>query len=419
VSAATFIDNTHVDVVFDQAMANDAVLITTTNYVLSGVDTPIVSNVLRTNATTVRLTVPFTAIGLYTVTVSNVTNLAGDIIDPAHNSANFVAALVIPQDVILFGGWDSAALYNDTWKWDGATWTKPVPATSPTVRYYGSLAHDSPRKTSVTFGGYTWAGVNGETWEWNGITWAQKAAGGVPGVDKPIPIWEHAIAYDAARNVSVLFGGLKSGPAVFQDKTWTWNGVTWVLAEAGGGGGVTNPSARIHHVMAYDSVRNVIVLFGGTDAATQKDTWEWNGVAWTMVHNGGIPGTNSPAGCSRGAMAYDAMRNVCVYFDGSAVGGIDKTWEWNGGTATWTKVHNGGSPGVGNPGARFSHAMAYDSSRNITVLFGGFLATGTPAGDTWEWNGTTATWTQKAIGGVFGVDKPNHRWGHGMCYHYR
>ena len=48
------------------------------------------------------------------------------------------------------------------------------------------------------------------------------------------------------------------------------------------------------------------------------------------------------------------------------------------------------------PGLRGFHAMAYDSVRGKTVLFGGAIGSGY-AGDTWEWDG--ATWTQVAAGG--------------------
>src|SRR6478609_11171120 len=49
------------------------------------------------------------------------------------------------------------------------------------------------------------------------------------------------------------------------------------------------------------------------------------------------------------------------------------------------------------PSARFGHAMAYDSVRSRTVLFGGTLFAGDLGGDindTWEWNGEF--WTQIA-----------------------
>jgi hypothetical protein len=60
------------------------------------------------------------------------------------------------------------------------------------------------------------------------------------------------------------------------------------------------------------------------------------------------------------------------------------------------------------PDGRAAHAMAYDPSRQRTVLFGGRISGGTAAGDTWEWDG--AAWTQVADTG------PDPRWWHAITY---
>ena len=53
---------------------------------------------------------------------------------------------------------------------------------------------------------------NGETWEWNGTVWAQRVVSGPPAR------WLHAMAYDAARGVTVLFGGNDFG--IYDNDTW-------------------------------------------------------------------------------------------------------------------------------------------------------------------------------------------------------
>jgi hypothetical protein len=74
---------------------------------------------------------------------------------------------------------------------------------------------------------------------------------------------------------------------------------------------------------------------------------------------------------------------------------------------SWTQ-----SPATG-PAARESHAMAFDSSRGVTVLFGGEISspqtspTTTPYGDTWLFDGTN--WTQ-------GPGGPSARWSHGLRF---
>ena len=78
----------------------------------------------------------------------------------------------------------------------------------------------------------------------------------------------------------LLFGGAR-GPSTFAtltDETWELTDVQWRQLEAEG------PSKRGSPAVAYDSGRDVFVLYGGFDAtgATLSDTWEWSG-RWTCV----------------------------------------------------------------------------------------------------------------------------------------
>ncbi|MDP3244850.1 MAG: MopE-related protein, partial [bacterium] len=120
----------------------------------------------------------------------------------------------------------------------------------------------------------------------------------------------------------------------------------------------------------YDSQAGKVVLFGGWGGGSYfGDTWEWNGTTWTQVSSTG------PAPRVNHAMAYDSQRQKTVLFggrDGSLKG---DTWEWNG--TTWTQVSTTG------PLPRNDHAMAYDSQRGKVVLFGGY--DGGYPGDTWEY----------------------------------
>src|SRR5262245_58710000 len=65
------------------------------------------------------------------------------------------------------------------------------------------------------------------------------------------------------------------------------------------------------------------------------------------------------------AMAYDSARGESVVFGGVATLAVfGDTWEWNG--TSWTVR----TPASG-PTGRYGHAMAYDAARGVTVLFGG------------------------------------------------
>jgi hypothetical protein len=62
------------------------------------------------------------------------------------------------------------------------------------------------------------------TWTWTGSNWSQQH----PATPPPFQLFR-SIAYDAARDRVVLFGG-KSPPNQPTDETWTWDGVTWTRA---------------------------------------------------------------------------------------------------------------------------------------------------------------------------------------------
>ena len=129
--------------------------------------------------------------------------------------------------------------------------------------------------------------------------------------------------------------------------------------------------------MAYDSIRGVTVLFGGADPDGNLfgDTWEWDGENWTQMEDVG------PSSRLEFAMAFDAERKQTLLFGGgpnqpNPEFQFADTWGWDG--QAWTQLADSG------PGKRTSHALAYDSERQRTVLFGGLL----PVADTWEWDGT-------------------------------
>ena len=84
------------------------------------------------------------------------------------------------------------------------------------------------------------------------------------------------MAYDAARGQMLLFGGMRNNTKYLND-TWAWDGTTWEhLSPA------TFPPTRAWGGMAYDPIRQEVVLFGGwRPGHTFGDTWTWDGTNWT------------------------------------------------------------------------------------------------------------------------------------------
>ena len=69
-------------------------------------------------------------------------------------------------NIVLFGGGiNGHGVQNVTWVWDGTTWTKQAPATSPPARDAASMAYDAATGNVVLFGGFA-SGTLGDTWTW-------------------------------------------------------------------------------------------------------------------------------------------------------------------------------------------------------------------------------------------------------------
>jgi hypothetical protein len=162
--------------------------------------------------------------------------------------------------IVLHGGLDDhAALLGDTWEWDGEGWA--LAATSgPAPRSQHAMAYDAARARTFLFGGRSGFDL-GDTWEWNGHDWTQIPASG------PLGRSGHALAYDELRRSVILFGGYHVPETL--DDTWEWNGEDWDVLD------VTPPPRRKYHAMVYDGVTRAIILFGGWffDHGPYDDTW--------------------------------------------------------------------------------------------------------------------------------------------------
>jgi hypothetical protein len=271
---------------------------------------------------------------------------------------------------ILLAGGTVIQTLNDTWRWNGITWTQYVPGTSPPAGSY-AMAYDSGRGRAVIFGGNPYQNP-AETWEWDGARWTKRTP-----ATSPPGRTGHAMAYDPTRRQVVLFGGLVQGGAL--NHTWEWDGTDWRERRP-----TASPPSRLEHAMVYDASRRQVILFGGRNAGMVGDTWAWQGSTWIRLAPAAAPAPR----CGH-AMAYDSTIGRVVLFggrDGTGIGAnyFNDTWLWDG--AAWART----SP-VNPPTARAFHAMAYDDSRQRMVLFGGYAATTSGArleGDTWSHAGT-------------------------------
>jgi len=154
--------------------------------------------------------------------------------------------------------------------------------------------------------------------------------------------------------------------------------------------------------MAYDPVRQECVYFGGGSSQSNTyhgTTWTWNGAAWTVK----TPAASPPARMG-GVMAFDPVHGEALLFGGRGADGqlLNDTWAWNG--TTWTAK----SPAT-TPSIREGAAMTWDDERDEIVLFGGGLPGDQKSNETWTWNGIV--WTLKTPP----ASPPANVW-HAMAY---
>ena len=278
---------------------------------------------------------------------------------------------------------------------DSTPSTPPPPSPPSTLsgRYYHAMAYDSANDKVVLFGGSS----TDETWTYDTSTntWTQQNP-----TTKPSARVAHKMVYDSTNNKVVLFGGTDG--FVHYDDTWTYDVAsnTWTQQNP-----TTKPSARDNHAMAYDSTNNKVVLFGGKDSSFNNidETWTYDTSTdtWTQQN----PTTKPSARCIH-AMAYDSANDKVVLFGGGSIfGHIDETWTYDTSTDTWTQQNP-----TTKPSARWYHAMAYDSTNNKVVLFGGTDSI-VSNDETWTYDTSTDTWTLQNP-----TTKPSARYNHDMAY---
>lgn len=325
----------------------------------------------------------------------------------------------------------------ETWEWDGSDWSQRT-SMQPQALAHISLAYDQARARTVAQG--TDLSMVPSTWEWDGVQWAANQP-----ASQPFAV-AGKLAYDAARDETIFFGGEDpQGWGIVHDpvETQAWNGVDWhyrdignqhpwedsprgiaavtsrgVIVLAGKGTLEWDGSHWIHHLptgygpysdghaVAFDSLRDVVVLFGGWYSGgigatggwsgPVDLTYEWNGIGWAHIQ----PPTSPPAR-HRHAQAFDDQRGETVLFGGVNINELGDTWGFDG--STWTQHQPSTSPP-----SRGGHGMAYDPVRAVTVLHGG-RAGNADLGDTWLWDGTN--WQQVAT-----ATAPPAASDHAMCW---
>ena len=291
--------------------------------------------------------------------------------------------------MVLFGGSGMLDSYsNETWTYDlsGNQWRQQYPKESPRGRFGQAMVYVPAIGASVMFGGFTIETSRplNDTWYYDisrGV-WENKTS-----VHSPPARGYHAMAYDSVRGLVVVFGG---GPSFSKDFNDTWelnplNG-TWK-------GPVNGPSAlkgRTGHGMVYDTEAHQMLMFGGRNSSTGRlnDTWHYTG-SWAQV----VPQA-SPNARSEHAMVFDSFNSKAIIFGGLASVSLNDVWYYDGSKNIWNRIPNQSLP---VPPALTNAVMVFDKAHSLSIMFGGMSPAAGERNEVWTLNGATWRWNNNTV----------------------
>ncbi|MFW9995474.1 MAG: Kelch repeat-containing protein [Candidatus Odinarchaeota archaeon] len=213
-----------------------------------------------------------------------------------HPSARHSAGMYfdpVNEKAVLFGGFleneDSAA---DMWIFDPAdnTWTEVTPSSKPAGRYGHSMVYDSVNQRGLLFGGRV-TGLQSDTWAYDYSTnsWSSLYT-----ASKPVKRYWHDAVFDSNKETMVIFGGDDEGPGRSRNDIWTFNVQDDQWTELSP---ENKPIPRMSPAMAYDSLNQRIILFGGLGndySDSYNDLWAYDSINsnWTSLVETDNPGAS-------------------------------------------------------------------------------------------------------------------------------
>ncbi|MCI0497084.1 MAG: hypothetical protein L0Z54_02165, partial [Thermoplasmata archaeon] len=302
--------------------------------------------------------------------------------------------------IVLFGGQRqySPHYLNDTWTFDPArgTWSLVGTERAPSPRNGAMACFDDVKGAMVLFGGYidTSPYQNDETWEFDvsSMTWTLMSPG-----TSPYRRYGGSLVNLPGTGRSLLFGGYIGVSPYNSNSLWWYDssGPSWSRVASFG------PSGRTNVRMVYSNAAGAFALFGGSGNSVRNDLWGFNPVseAWSLMW------PDVPLPRREFGFVHDGSNDRFILFGGYDNDHFNDTWAYDAGSEEWTLIE-----ATGPLEARFSFDMAYDSTNEVVVLFGGQSRSTYYLGDTWEFNVTNDTWTLTSTSG------PTARRCHAMAY---
>lgn len=195
------------------------------------------------------------------------------------------------------------------------------------------------------------------------------------------------MTYEPGHNVVVVFGGYGNGSHL---------GDTWVLDLGTNEWKEMNPqvapSPRAATTMVYDPDNDQMILFGGFavgHSIVSNQTWAYNYANNTWKDLGP---RNAPSERASYGMAYDPTRRLAVLFGGFTEQGYhNDTWIFDPSENSWKELQIAGD----TPAARGAMGFVYQNANDVFIMFGGFSDRGFFS-DTWILDLKTKTWSNSS-----------------------
>lgn len=233
---------------------------------------------------------------------------------------------------------------QQTWTWDGATWTEQSPAVSPPALSDTSMGYDPVSGDLILFGGFSTTtsqpSAEAGTWAWDGTTWAQLAP-----ATSPPPNADASFADDPATGELLMFGGNQycdSSCANPTDATWAWNGSTWSELAL-----PQNPSARSFAGLGWDPATQQMLLTGGDLEnldlyyPARADTWVLSTSSMAAPQITSVSAFNEDATITWSPAALGSGVVVDSYTITSSPGGLSYNWPAGEDSAVFNGLTNG------------------------------------------------------------------------------
>ena len=151
---------------------------------------------------------------------------------PSPREFTAMAYDALHREIVLFGGlaWSvnasAGTTVSDTWTFQGRSWSKRDPMTSPGPLANDLMIYDDKSLTCLLVGKSISAvgpGGRAETWSWNGSSWT-RLPDIPPGTNEVI----EGFAFDRTHGEAVLLSWASPATDIPNPThTWTWDGRSW------------------------------------------------------------------------------------------------------------------------------------------------------------------------------------------------